>query len=99
MAPLHSCPGSLGCIEEEELLLPRPIWPFGRPKRQKTCGDRCCSFSATVIYHVLKNHTDYKDLGQDYFDKLNSKRLVPYLVNLLKNIGYEVNLTPLESAA
>ena len=53
----------------------------------------------TVIYHVLKNHTDYKDLGQDYFDKLNSKRLVPYLVNRLKNIGYEVNLTPLESAA
>jgi hypothetical protein len=24
---------------------------------------------------------------------------VPYLVNRLKNMGYEVNLTPLESAA
>jgi transposase len=53
----------------------------------------------TVIYHVLKDHVDYKDLGRDYFDKLNSKRLVPYLVNRLKNMGYEVNLTPLESAA
>ncbi len=53
----------------------------------------------TVIYHVLRDHVDYKDLGRDYFDKLNSKRLVPYLVNRLKNIGYEVNLTPLESAA
>jgi transposase len=53
----------------------------------------------TVIYHVLKDHVEYKDLGRDYFDKLNSKRLVPYLVNRLKNMGYEVNLVPLESAA
>jgi len=53
----------------------------------------------TVIYHVLKNHVQYKDLGRDYFDKLNSKRLVPYLVNRLKNMGYEVHLAPLQSAA
>jgi transposase len=53
----------------------------------------------TVIYYVLRDHVDYKDLGQDYFDKLNSKRIVPYLVNRLKNLGYEVNLVPLESAA
>jgi len=53
----------------------------------------------TVIYHVLKNHVEYKDLGRDYFDKLNSKRLVPYLVNRLKNMGYEVHLAPLQSAA
>ncbi len=53
----------------------------------------------TVIYHVLRDHIEYKDLGQDYFDKLNSKRLVPYLVKRLKNMGYEVNLAPLESAA
>jgi len=45
------------------------------------------------------DHVEYKDLGQDYFDKLNSKRLVPYLVKRLKNMGYEVNLVPLESAA
>ncbi|MGO9018404.1 MAG: IS110 family transposase [Syntrophobacteraceae bacterium] len=53
----------------------------------------------TVIYHVLKTHVEYKDLGRDYFDKLNSKRLVPYLVNRLKNMGYEVHLVPLQSAA
>jgi len=52
----------------------------------------------TVIYHVLKNHVEYKDLGRDYFDKLNSKRLVPYLVKRLKNMGYEVSLAPLQSA-
>jgi transposase len=52
-----------------------------------------------VIYYVLRDHVEYKDLGPDYFDKLNSKRLVPYLVKRLKNMGYEVNLIPLESAA
>jgi transposase len=53
----------------------------------------------TVIYYVLRDHVDYKDLGQDHFDKLNSKRIVPYLVNRLKKLGYEVNLVPLQSAA
>jgi transposase len=53
----------------------------------------------TVIYYVLRDHVEYKDLGQDYFDKLNSKRLVPYLVNRLKNMGYEVSLTPMKVAA
>jgi transposase len=53
----------------------------------------------TVIYYVLRDHVAYKDLGQDHFDKLNSKRIVPYLVNRLKKLGYEVNLVPLQSAA
>jgi transposase len=52
-----------------------------------------------VIYHVLKNKTGYKELGADYFDKLNAKRLVPYLVKRLENIGYEVNLVPCQKAA
>lgn len=52
-----------------------------------------------VIYHVLTDKTAYKELGADYFDKLNSKRLVPYLVKRLKNIGYEVNLVPCQKAA
>jgi transposase len=52
-----------------------------------------------VIYHVLNNKTGYKELGADYFDKLNAKRLVPYLVKRLQNIGYEVNLVPCQKAA
>jgi transposase len=51
------------------------------------------------IFHVLKDKAEYKDLGGDFFDKLNSKRLVPYLVKRLKNLGYEVNLVPCENAA
>jgi transposase len=51
------------------------------------------------IYHILKNKTDYKELGGDYFDKINSKRLVPYLVKRLENLGYEVDLSPRQKAA
>ncbi len=45
------------------------------------------------IYHVLKNNCDYKELGGDYFDKLNSNRLVPYLVKRLENLGFQVDLS------
>lgn len=52
-----------------------------------------------VIYHILKDRTEYKELGAAHFDNLNCKRLVPYLVKRLENIGYEVNLTPCSNAA
>jgi transposase len=52
-----------------------------------------------VIYHMLKDHTGYKELGADHFDTLNSKRLVPYLVKRLEHIGYKVNLIPCANAA
>lgn len=46
----------------------------------------------TVIYHMLRYGTAYKDLGGDYFDKLNSQRLVPYFVRRIKDLGYQVTL-------
>jgi transposase len=46
----------------------------------------------TVIYHMLRYGTAYKDLGGGYFDKLNSQRLVPYFVRRIKDLGYEVTL-------
>jgi transposase len=51
------------------------------------------------IYHVLKTKAEYKELGSDYFDKLNSKRLVPYLKKRLENLGYDVDLTHRERVA
>lgn len=52
-----------------------------------------------AIYHVLKDHAGYKELGADHFDKPNSKRLVPYLVKRLENMGYDVKLEPMQKAA
>jgi len=45
-----------------------------------------------VIYHILKTGSTYKNLGDDYFDKLNKNRLLPYLVRRIKDLGYQVTL-------
>lgn len=47
-----------------------------------------------VIYHVLKNHKEYRDLGRDYFDRHDSERLQRYLINRLEALGNEVTLRP-----
>jgi len=47
-----------------------------------------------VIYHVLKDHKDYQDLGRDYFDRHSSERLQRYLVHRLEALGHEVSLRP-----
>lgn len=46
-----------------------------------------------VIYHLLKDPTvQYRDLGGDYFDHLDPKRLCRHLVKRLESLGYEVTL-------
>jgi len=47
-----------------------------------------------VIYHVLKHNKEYRDLGPDYFDKLEPERLRRYLVKRLRSLGYDVALSP-----
>jgi transposase len=46
-----------------------------------------------IIYHVLKNNVKYRDLGPDYFDKLEPDRLRRYLVKRLQRLGYDVTLS------
>lgn len=46
-----------------------------------------------IIYHVLKNHQEYTDLGPDYFDRLEPERLRRYLVKRLQRLGYNVTLS------
>jgi transposase len=52
-----------------------------------------------IIYHVLKNDVTYQDLGADFFDKLNPEQYRRYLVKRLENLGFNVDLTPKDSAA
>jgi transposase len=48
----------------------------------------------TVIYHVLKYQVEYRELGRDYFDRLEPDRLRRYLVRRLQTLGYDVQLSP-----
>lgn len=48
-----------------------------------------------VAYHLLGNEgLRYRDLGADYFDKLDPKRLTNYFVRRLERLGHKVTLEP-----
>jgi transposase len=52
-----------------------------------------------IIYHVLKDHSTYRELGADYFDRLDTERLTRSLVRRLERLGHKVTLAPDETAA
>jgi transposase len=47
-----------------------------------------------IIYHMLKKDVEYKDLGAEYFDRLQPERLKRYLVKRLEHLGYRITLEP-----
>jgi len=52
-----------------------------------------------VIYHMLKDQLTYKELGADYFDRLDTNRTTHMLVRRLERLGHEVVLKPKDTAA
>lgn len=52
-----------------------------------------------IIYHLLKNQCLYRDLGHDYFDKLNQTRIQHHHVRRLQHLGFKVILERVEDAA
>jgi transposase len=52
-----------------------------------------------IFYHLLKEDVDYQDLGVDYYDKLKPEQYRRYLVKRLESLGYDVTITPKETAA
>lgn len=51
-----------------------------------------------AIYHMLSNKQAYRDLGADYFQKRDKKRLKESLTRRLENLGFEVEVRPLATA-
>jgi transposase len=45
-----------------------------------------------IYYHMLKAGTSYADLGGDFFDRLEPKRLTHYYLKRLERLGYKVSL-------
>ena len=52
----------------------------------------------TAAYHMLKDGTAYRDLGPDHFDRRAKEVQARRLVRRLADLGYAVELTPLEPA-
>jgi len=51
-----------------------------------------------ILYHMLRDHRPYSDLGADYFDRLDTERLQRHHVRRLEQLGYTVTLTPAPAA-
>lgn len=52
-----------------------------------------------IAYQVLKHGCPYKDLGVDYFDRLDARGLQKRWVKKLTSLGFEVTLTPASEPA
>jgi len=51
-----------------------------------------------VAYHILTERVPYTELGADFFDRLKPEQTRNYHVRRLHDLGYEVQLTPRQSA-
>jgi transposase len=47
-----------------------------------------------IIYHLLTEGCDYRDLGGQYFDERDRQRVERRLVHRLEALGYTVALEP-----
>ena len=45
------------------------------------------------IYYMLRDGTQYQDLGADFFDKLSKERIAQYHTRRLRDLGFDVTLT------
>jgi transposase len=49
----------------------------------------------TAIYHIIREGTQYRDLGADHFDRIASKeRLIKHHLNRLRKLGYPLPADP-----
>jgi len=47
-----------------------------------------------IAYHLLRDGTDYRDLGPHYFDERDRRAVERRLVRRLEGLGYRVALEP-----
>lgn len=52
-----------------------------------------------AAYYILKEEVEDRELGGDYFDRLNEEKTRRHLVKRLEKLGYQVELTRLERVA
>jgi hypothetical protein len=50
-----------------------------------------------IVYQVLKRRAPYRELGADFYDRLEPERLARQLVRRLEGLGHNVTLAPKET--
>jgi transposase len=69
-----------------------------RARAKKAIGAVAASI-LTAAYHMLKSGALYEDLGPDHFDRRAQGKQVHRLIHRLRNLGFAVQITPVEAAA
>jgi transposase len=54
---------------------------------------------AIAIYHILKAQSSYRELGADFFDKINPLKVLFRLTKRIERLGYSVQVAPIPIAA
>jgi len=75
---------------------------FNRIKSRRGPQKAVCAVAAsmlTAIYHMLKDGTEYQDLGSGHFDRRPAEVKAKRLVAQLAKLGFEVQLQPMAAAA
>jgi len=52
-----------------------------------------------MSYHIVKEQCAYKELGDDFFDRLNEEYLIKRLTGRIQTLGYTVQVQKLKPAA
>lgn len=53
----------------------------------------------TIVWHLEKHQTLYRELGPDYFDRLKGEQTQRYHVKRLEKMGFKVTIEPTQQAA
>ena len=49
--------------------------------------------ASTIVYHMLRDGTYYRDLGPEYFARRNPAKLAAKLGDRIRNLGYHVEIS------
>jgi hypothetical protein len=85
----------MGVHAQEGQLYENSIPAPERPARQKARLAGRGHTLLIVVYHLLKDPTlEYRELGEDYFDRRDAEQTKKQLIKRLGKLGYKVTLTP-----
>jgi hypothetical protein len=48
----------------------------------------------TAAYHMMRDETEYEDLGADFFNRFDRDKIATRLIRRLQQLGYDVKAHP-----
>jgi transposase len=87
------------CIRTKDSYLGAQYHRLAKRRGKKKAVIAVAHSILVIVYHILKHQLPYRDLGPDYFDRMNREHLVRYHQKRLQGLGLKVTVEPLQEAA